>query len=347
MSHPIPLDAGAAHPGRVAGVVLAMATLLAVIVLAFSWPAVTAEPKDVPIAITGPSEAVAALQTGLAQAEPGALDLTPVADRDAAVAAIETRDAWGAIVLGPSPEVLTASGAGPAVSQVAGALAAPIQAALTAQAIAAGQTPPTVTVTDVVPLSADDPRGTGFTAAMFPFILGGILGGVGLSLGVHGARRRAIAVAGYAVVGGLVITAIVGSWFGALPGSWWAQAAAIALALAAIAAAIAGLNAVLGVPGLALGVVLVLLVGNPISGVSVPPEFLPGAWGAVGQWFPPGAGATLLRDLAYFPSADTAFPWLVLTGWAAVGFTLLLVARERGAAVPEPVEPEPVPATAS
>jgi hypothetical protein len=337
------------HGGRATvGIVLAMAALLAVIVMAFSWPAVTAEPKNLPLAVAGPADAVTAFGAGVEKAKPGLLDITPVADRDAAVAAIEARDVYGAIVLGPKPEVLTASGAGPSVAQAVSALAAPLQSMVTAQAGTAGVEPPTVTVTDVVPLSPDDPRGTGFNAAMFPFVLGGILGGVGLSLRVRGPRRRALALVAYALVGGAAIAAIVGSWFGALPGSWWALAGAIALALAAIAATIAGLNAWLGYPGLALGAVLIMLIGNPLSGVAIPPEFIPEPWGAVGQWFPPGAGATLLRGLAYFPAADATFPWLVLAGWAVVGFGLLLAARDRTAAhAPAVPEPAAQPATAS
>lgn len=77
-----------------------------------------------------------------------------------------------------------------------------------------------------------------------------------------------------------------------------------------------------------------MLVANPISAAAVPVEFLLSPWGAVGQWFPPGAAATLLRELSYFPGADTTFPWLVLCGWAALGVLLSLVGhfRDRGAA---------------
>ncbi|MFW8745259.1 hypothetical protein, partial [Mesorhizobium japonicum] len=75
--------------------------------------------------------------------------------------------------------------------------------------------------------------------------------------------------------------------------------------------------------------VLFLLVGNPISSASTPIEFLARPWGAVGQWFPPGAGATLVRDVSYFPDAGTAFPWLVLSAWSLVGVVLGLVGHFR------------------
>jgi len=55
----------------------------------------------------------------------------------------------------------------------------------------------------------------------------------------------------------------------------------------------------------------------------------------------PGAAATLIRELSYFPAADMLFPWLVLTAWAVGGILLSLVGhfRESGGAVPEAESP--------
>lgn len=57
----------------------------------------------------------------------------------------------------------------------------------------------------------------------------------------------------------------------------------------------------------------------------------------VGHWFPPGAWATLIRELSYFPAADTSFPWLALATWALGGILLSLVGhfREAGGAEPD------------
>jgi hypothetical protein len=323
---------------RIVGLSVALAAVLAVIVLAFSWPSVTADPRGVPLAVTGPAPAVEALTTTVEQAQPGALSFTTVADRDAAIAAIRKREVYGAVVLGAQPEVLTATAASPAVAQLLNGIAGQLQRGLSAQT---GQPAPTVTVTDVVPLSVDDPRGTGFSAALFPLLLGGIIGGIGISLTVGRSLRRVLAVVLYAVVGGLLLTAIQQSWFGSLQGNWWLNAAAVMLAIAAIAAPIAGFVAILGRPGLALGPVLFMLIANPISGAAMPPEFLPWAWGAIGQWFPPGASGTLLRTLSYFPDASTVGSWLVLAGWAAAGLVLALIGHARTAARPAPAAPAP------
>jgi hypothetical protein len=341
----------AAHTpiGKVVGIAVALAALVTLVVLAFSWPSVTAEPKDIPIAIAGPGAAVSAVEPKLAKQTGDLLDITTLDDRAAAVEAIEQREVVGALVLGPKPELLTASAAGP-TAQVVAQLADPLQTALSHQAQAAaaatGQKAPPValTVTDVVPYAADDANGLRMSAAFFPLLLGGMIGGIAISLGVVGSMRRVLAVVVYAAVGGIVLTSILQSWFGALQGDYWLNTAAFALALAAIAAPIVGLVAHLGRAGIALGPIVMMLFANPISGAAVPAQYLPGAWGAVGQWFPPGAAATLVRGLSYFPSADARFPWLVLISWVVGGLLLAIIGHFRTAAGPAASDQQTAPA---
>lgn len=319
---------------RVLGVGVALAAVVALIVLAFSWPNITSEPKNLPLVIVGPDAQVAPLEDALNQRTGGLFDVTVLDDRDAAVAAIERRDAYGAIVLGAEPEVLTASAGSPVVAQQLAAFATALQGQLqdsVAAQVPAGVTPPTVTVTvtDVVPLATSDPRGTGLVSAAFPVVLGGMLGGILISVALVGAVRRLVALAVYVVVAGLTIAAIMQGWFGVLQGAYLLNAAVLAAGLLAIGATIVGFAALVGRPGVAIGPVLFLLFANPIASAAQPVEFLPEPWGAVGQWFPPGAGATLLRDASYFPAADTTFPWLVLAGWAALGILLALLGHFR------------------
>ncbi len=330
--------------GRVAGLALALVGVVAVIVLAFSWPSVTAEPKDLPVAIAGPADAITAARAAVDDQAPGVVAFTEVDDRAAAVDAIERRGVYGALVLGQEPEVLTSSAASTAVAQLLGGVATSLEAGVNAQAAAAAEaagaaSPPPhldVPVTDVVPLSDRDPRGAGLTASLFPLLLGGMLGGVAISVVVIGAMRRVVAVLVYSSLGGVVLAAVLQGWFGSLQGDYWSNSAGIALALAAIAAPIVGFAAIMGRAGIALGPVIMLLFANPISGAAIPKEFFPAPWGDVGQWFPPGAAATLLRDLSYFPAADATFPWLVLTAWAAGGILLAMVGLFRTADGAEP-----------
>lgn len=337
------------------GVVLAV--VVGIVVIAFSWPSVTASPRDLPIVISGPAQLVDPAASTIIEQADGAIRLTVVEDRDAAVAAIERREAYGAIVLGTppaAPEVLSSSAASPVTHQLMGQLRLQLQAfaqeSAAQQAAAMGIPVPTVSVelTDVVPLLPSDPRGAGMIAAAFPLVLGGMIGGIALTMAISGAARRIVALLVYSIAGGLAIPAIMQGWFGVLDGDYLMNAAAFSMTLLAIGAPIVGFASLVGRAGVAIGPILFLLIANPISGATTPKEFLPAPWGDVGQWFPPGAGATLIRDLSYFPAADLTFPWLVLGVWAAGGLVLAALGHFRNAR-PVVIEEEletPVGATA-
>lgn len=259
-----------------------------------------------------------------------------------------------------APEMLIATAANSAVAQMLQGMATGLQAQLAAQvnlgveqqvqqlidvvkAMQSGQAPANgsspaaqlpdtftmpdaqVTVTDIVPLSEDDPRGAGLSAAALPLVMGGMIGAMIISTAIHGSRRRFVALVVYTVAAGLALSGILEGWFGALQNNYWANALAITLSIGAISATIVGLRSVLGYAGLGIGAVLMFFFANPISGAALPPEFLIGSWGAIGQWFPPGAGQTLIRTLSYFPDASTLFPWLVLTGWSLLGLALIWI----------------------
>lgn len=315
---------------RLAILGIALAAIVSIVVLAFIWPTVTSSVKDLPVALVGPSDLTSQLEAALDEKSPDTFAFTPADDRDAALDLIESRDVYGAIVIGASPEILTASAGSPVVSQLLTSLAPALQAQLSA---ATGQQI-TVTVTDVVPLASTDPRGAGLTSASFPLVLGGMLGGIGISILIVGVWRRVTAVLIYVTVAGLALAGIMQGWFGALQGDYIVNAAAISLALLAISGVIVGFVSLFGRPGMAVGPVVYLLIANPISAAAQPVEFLAQPWGAIGQWFPPGASATLLRDLSYFPNANTTFPWLVLGAWAVGGLLVALAGhfRDTGAA---------------
>lgn len=301
-----------------AGVVVAQALLVPL----FAGVAANAEPRDLPVVVAGPAPAADGFAAQLAEARPDGFEITRVADADAADRALRDRQAYAAFVLAPDGVTLhTASAASPVVAQL-----------LTQAATEFGEGRPSlepVPVVDVVPGSPDDPRGAGFGAGFLPLALTSMLAGIALVFAVPGWRGRLLGLAAYAVLAGLVGAAVLQGWLGVLGGDYLPNAAAIGLFALAAAGAVAGLGAALGLPGAGLGALLVFLVGNPLSAVAAAPELLPQPWGAVGQWLPPGAGATLLRSVAWFDGAGAAqAPW-VLAGWAALGVVLTLVGRAR------------------
>lgn len=297
--------------------IAATAALAAVFVvtLAFLWPPLSAEPRGLDIAVAGPPAAVAGVSEKLSTA-PVDLDVRTVADREALVSAIKTREVFGGIVIGAQPEVLIATAGSPQVATVLTKLAANLGGTTDAR------------VTDIVPLSADDPNGTALGAAGFPLVLASVLGGVICSLMVRGRTRRLGYVAGFSVAGGLLLAAVLGPWLGVLPGPYLALAGALALSIAAGSGIVVGLNSLLGQAGIGIAALLLVLIGNPMSGAAMPWQFLPSPWGALGQWFPPGATSTLLRDVAYFPDAAVCMPVVVLSIWALIGLALISVGRK-------------------
>jgi hypothetical protein len=340
MSSPVPPGTTAAphtHWPRVFAIGFGLVLVVGVIMLAFLWPSVTATVKDLPVAVVGESAQVDQLESALDERSPHTFSFIAADDRDDAVDAIETREAYGAIILGSAPEVLTATAANPTVAQLLGSLQPALQGQVDAALAAEGIHPPSpvvVKTTDIVPLADSDPRGSILAASSFPLVLGGMIGGIAITMLVVRVWRRVATLLVYAVVGGLAIAGVLQGWFGGLQGDYLLNASAVSLTLLAIGGVIVGTVALVGRSGVAVGPVLFLLVANPISAAALPIEFLATPWGTIGQGFPPGAAATLLRDLSYFPRADTSSQWTVLIVWAVVGLLLSLLGhfRNRGAA---------------
>jgi hypothetical protein len=300
-----------------------VATLAALViqfamVATYTWSAARLAPRHLPVAVAGPAGPVAHLVTAVDREYPGAFDLTRVASADAARRELTGRRAYGAIIMGPgAPHVLTASAASPEAAQV-----------LTAAAGQLSHVPSPVT--NVVPADPHDPYGAAFGFALLPLVITSIIGGVILSLLVGSVPWRLAGLIAFAVAGGAVTAAVTRTWLSILPADYLTAGAVTGLIILGISAAVAGLGAVAGragrmAPGLGLGAAAIMLLGNPFSGATSAPEMLPRPWGEIGQWLPPGAGATLLRSVSYFGGARSGGAWAVLAIWAAAGLALVLV----------------------
>lgn len=303
-------------------VLLAVPLIAALVLTLFAWPAARLGPRDLPIGVAGPPQAVVPLEQRLEQAE-GAFDVHRYPDAAAASRAIREREVYGAFVAGPRGlMVLTASAASPAVAQ------------LLAQA-AAGNRPVSgggaaaVRVQDLVPLTEDDPRGGALAASVLPLVIAGIVAAlISALVGPPGARQVAALVLA-AILSGLAAVAIAQGWLGALRGPWLDNAAALGLLVLAVGAVVAGLRALFGTAGIGVGAALMALIGNPWSGMASAPELLPEPAGDVGQLLPPGAGGQLLRSTAFFDGNGAGEHLVVLAVWTLIGLALLAVAAAR------------------
>lgn len=328
MTHqPAPWRAETRHA---TGLVLAVTAGLTLILALFVGVAVSGGPSGVRLAVAGPPAAADQVAARLAAtAGPDAFEIVGVTDSAQAQAQLRDRSVDGAIVLGPNgPAVLTAGAGSPAIAQLLTTAAAHLGADGAATAA--------VPVVDVVPLSAADSHGAGLPAGSLPMVLAGLALGAAAALSLRNRWVVAGAIAGGAVAIGLSFAGVL-SWLGVIDGAYLAASSAIALTVAVSALVVAGSARLLGPAGLAVGGLLLMIIGNPLSGIASSPRLLPAPWGEVGQWLPTGAGGTLLRTVAYFPDAAAGFPVWVLLAWGSLGLAGVLLGRRRSAR-PGPVE---------
>jgi hypothetical protein len=301
---------------RSPALILAVPLALALILTLFAWPSARLEPRDLPVGVAGPAQATTAVDQRLA-ADPGAFDVHHYATADQAREAIQDREIYGAFV--PGADGMTLLTASAASSSVANALNH-------AAADTGAKDPTGAQVQDVV---AAKSATTALPSSVLPLIIGGSLTAA-LALALAGSVLGRAALLGTgALLGGVVATAITQGWLGVIDGDPAANAGALGLMILAIGATVAGLQALLGHVGTAIGVFTMVFIGNPFSGIGSAPELLPEPVGAIGQLLPPGAGGNLVRSTGLFDGAGAGGHVAVLAAWALVGLALLGLAGLR------------------
>ncbi|WNI25610.1 DUF3533 domain-containing protein [Streptomyces sp. ITFR-16] len=289
------------------------------------------KPTDVPFAVVAPQQVSARLVTQLDHLPGGPLDPRAVADAATARRQILNRDIDGALIVDPrgsTDTVLVASGGG---TVLATSLTQIIKKVEFTQKR-------TVRAVDVAPASGQDFDGL----SSFYLVVGWCVGGylcasiLAISAGTRPAnRQRAVIRTGvmalYSIAGGIGGAIIIGPILGALPGSFWGLAGLGALTVFAVGMVTLALEALTGIVGIGLAVLLVVIAGNPSAGGAFPLPMLPDFWRAIGPALPPGAGTWVARSIAYFRGNAVTGPLLVLSAWAVAGtvVTLLLAMRRK------------------
>lgn len=286
-------------------------------------------PHDVPLAVSAqvPEQVSARLD-----ASP-AIEVERSADTAAALASIDHRDAYGALVAGSRGlELFVAPAASAAIADF-------LASQIPAQLRQAGQQ---VTVRTVHPLPTSDTRGLVGFYTVVGWAIAGYLGATlfGLTFGTGPSRVRtawrlgALAILGLIVgVGGAIVSTAIAGW-----DHGFAKIAAIGLlTVLATGAVTVALQSLLGILGTGVAIVLFVVFGNPAAGGPYASELLPGLWRVGGQLVPTGAATTAVRNAAYFPDASIGGPLLCLAIWivAAVAAALLLAGRGRGSSAGE------------
>ncbi|MCT7658709.1 ABC transporter permease [Mycobacterium deserti] len=306
---------------RATGVVVLLAVVLAIVTLAFALPAARTAPHDVPIGAAGPQAASGQVAATMEKQAPGAFSFTYYPGENALRDAIRNRDVYGGISFGPDGRtLLVATGGSPMIAQMLTQIGNGI----------AQQTGAHLRVEDLAPPTADDPRGVGLSASALPVTLAGLLPAIALIFVLkREVWTRLAAVVAFSVVAGWTIAALLRYVLGSVDQNFWGVTGGLTLGVLASGLAVLGLGSLFGRVGLALGGLLALLVGNPLSGLTSAPELLPRGWGELGQWLPQGANATLLRSTAFFDGAGATTATVVLTCWALAGAALVVLAALR------------------
>ncbi|MFI1441705.1 hypothetical protein [Streptomyces fructofermentans] len=302
-------------------VVLGLTALITTMLCAFALPSLHSGPHRVPLGVSGPEEATKTLRQN---ADSDAWDIRLYPTPAALQAAVRERDmAGGLVVTTHDVDIYTATAGGPSATSALTALGENLAAQHTTRA----------TVHDLAPFTEDDPHGAGMTAALLPMIFGGIFPALILSSvfpGHRGLRTRITGVLLFSLVAGAAIAAVLQFVTHSVDGNYWPTAFGLILGTAALSTTVLGLQALLGMAGFALGGALMLLLGNPLSGLATGPHWLPTGWATLGQLLPPGASGSLLRANAFFDSSGAGLPALTLTIWVGAGVALALLADRRG-----------------
>ena len=325
------LMANTAPTPRAVALVLLPATVL---MLAFAFFYVGAfhdpTPHHVPVAVVGPP-AVAAQLNRLA-GDP--LDARQAGSRSDALSQIDDREVYGAYEAATN-RLFVASAANRATA---------VALEQTFNLIAAARHGPAVQVTDVKPLPPKDPNGTAAFYAVVAWMFGGYIGAtlIGLigsprSTSRQRAGARIGALAGFAIVSGILSVVMLRASFGVFTGHVVALCAIAMLTIFASGAATAGIQAAAGPAGTGLVILVFVILGNSASGGPFARPLLPWLWRTIGGVLPPGASVDLSRSALFFGGARIVGPILVLVVWAVLGTALALAL---GGRVMNPVDTE-------
>jgi hypothetical protein len=306
---------------KVLGVVVGLAIVVPLMLFAFLSPQISSGAEDLPLGVSGPSQVTDGLEKQLDSAQPGAFEITEYDSSDEVSEAVLDRDTIGGISVGEDGTITitTAGGAGTPYAQLLQGMGSGLE-----------QSGAAVTYDDVAPLSQDDPSGIGLSALALPLVFGGMISAVLLSTLLKGRPGfRILGSAAASLVVGFAVTAVLQFGFGSVDGNCVLTALALALGTAAISMFILGMESLLGFPGLGIGAVIMMFLGNPLSGMATGWQWLPSPWGVTGQILPPGSAGTLLRSVAFFDGHGSAIAILVLACWVALGIVLVGISALR------------------
>ncbi|MEV5240768.1 ABC transporter permease [Streptomyces cinnamoneus] len=309
------------------------ATVLVLIVAAaaglfagsYTYAMANPTPHSVPTAVTGvPASEVkrAEFVQGMEEALGAELTLHHYETYEAARNAVDEQRVYAILQERPGTAELDVSGAsGATVAQLL---------AETAPRVGKAMGVP-VTVRDVNPLQKGDPRGLALFYITLAAVIVGFVGAIQFS--VHARElnpaERIACTAGYALLGGFTIAAVVDWALGALRLPFAESWLILALTMFTSGMVFSMFNTLIGRWAMLPTWGLLVLLGNPSSGGAVSWPLLPSLLGEIGRWLPPGASVNAQHTAVYFGGHQHVFPFAVLTAWSALSCAVFWTWRHR------------------
>jgi hypothetical protein len=251
-----------------------------------------------------------------------AITWRPLSDASKARTAVRHGDLAAAVIVdGHSESLVLASAGGPLLTQA-------LTKEVGAQAHAAGLP---LTVSDIRPPQAGDPRGLGVFVLILGWVLGGYAGAmlIGRAMGSRLRTLRGTAamlgwLAGYAIAAAASGVLLADSLLGLLTGHAMPLLMVGALLVFTVGVFTAAMLDLLGPLGLIVAVGSLVVVGNPVSGGLVPSSMLPAGWRFLAEILPNTAGVRLVRSAVYFDGHGISDPLIVLCSYAGVSLVALV-----------------------
>jgi hypothetical protein len=298
-------------------VVSIVAALIGLLVaLSFGYADHAPRPHGVRIAVTAPVRELSGMSRALNASQPGGFVLVPSASAASTLEDVRGQRAAGGFVLpqsGPAT-IITAPASGASQAEA-------IDAAMTHVAGAFGRG---VRSVDAVPLPANDSAGLSGFVLELCLLIPSVIGSIGFFL--FGMRHRvwwrvAGAVLFAVLVGGAGVLAL-DAVFGALTGPSLSLLAVAVFGALTFVLTIGALQALVGLPGTAVGALVLVFTGNAISGATVPVAFLPAGFRQIAPWLPNNAVVRATRDVVYFSGHDMGHAMLVLGLWSGAALAV-------------------------
>ncbi|MCK8674686.1 ABC transporter permease [Rhodococcus sp. HM1] len=283
------------HIGRYVAIFVMPFLMVGMMITGYLYAMHAPAPRDMPIAVAGPTQQAYDFARALEDADPDAVDVRIVADDAAARDLVLAREVSGAVSLSDAgtATVYTAGAAGASQSSLVTGLLAP-------QVLGQGLD---LTARDLAPLPENDMAGLGVMFMAQALMLAGYMPlSIMLSNSPELLRFRRIVplLAGWSVLIGSLVWLVAGPILGVIQGHTATVLGICWLSIFAVGSVQLFLTRILGPMAVLAGMLFVMVLGVPASNLGMSVYSLPSIYSSLHGFLPTAAAGESLRSVLYF-----------------------------------------------